>query len=124
MDGPSEGTRLWIFDLQRKSGAWVGVREKGFPFEVTSADPEHDQASVLTETGRLVTLRLRDSRTSPRGRDISAAIAQASSPENTVAESAPRLTDVEMARWRKFEEDNKARAKARYEALRSSSGPQ
>jgi hypothetical protein len=58
----SEGTRYCIYDPQKKASVWVGVRETGYPFMITSADPVGDRVVLTTADGRQLSLALKESK--------------------------------------------------------------
>ena len=57
----ADGARYCIFDPSRNSSTWAAVSEPFGNFVIRSADPEGGEVT-LDELGRLVTLRLRESK--------------------------------------------------------------
>jgi hypothetical protein len=56
-----EGMRYCIFDTSRNSSTWATVLEPSGSFVIKSADPAAEEVN-LDEHGRIVTLRLRQSK--------------------------------------------------------------
>lgn len=116
--------RYWIFDIQKKSGAWVGLREKGYPFAVVSADSAHNEVRVRNEFGRILTLSLRDAKVNDTVEKSGPGLIST----NTVAsENAGDSGDAPKPetdpRWKKLEDEAAQRALARAQAARNAVSP-
>jgi len=114
--------RYWIYDMRKKSGAWVGLREKGYPFAVVSADSKRSEVRVRNEDGRVLTLSLREAKVND--------VAEKSGPGLTsTAPAASGSNDGEAPeaetdpRWKKLEEDTARRALERALAARNAGSP-
>jgi len=65
------GFRYCIYDPAKKSTAWVGLNEPGYPFTVNSADPARDTVGLQTSDGRQIVLTLRQGKVANQGPAVS-----------------------------------------------------
>ncbi len=114
--------RYWIYDVRKKSGAWVGLQEKGYPFIILSADSARNEVRVRNEDGRVLTLALRDAKVNDVAEKSGAGLVQLdpSVEASTEGEAAKPEPDP---RWKKLEEDAARRALERAQALRTAGSP-
>jgi hypothetical protein len=63
----SGGTRYYIYDLSKRSGAWVGLNETGYPFEVSLADSSLDTVTLDVAGFGPLPLTLHESEVLPMG---------------------------------------------------------
>jgi hypothetical protein len=120
----SQGTEFCIYDVLKKSSAWVGLNESGNAFVVKSADPSGDNVTVEYQ-GRTMRLTLRTAKVASAGQVIGV---QAGNPMsvtqsvvlNPSAADEQRRLDAVAAEVRRRRQE---REKAAQAAQASANGP-
>lgn len=113
----SGGRKYCIYDPQKKSSIWVGLREPGYPFAVIRDNPERDEVTLLMGDGRKVALMLCKAKVSSRV----ATIVSAGAPASVFpAESFVGLTPEQVAARERLAAVRAESERRKFERMRSS----
>lgn len=119
-----EGTRYCIYDPAKKSGAWIGVNERGNSFVIKAADLAHQAVTVQSE-GRTVRLELRTAKMGALGAPAAPGIPGgpgASAAPNAAAANKPTSPTEEAARLAAVADAVRARRQMREQAAQGTDG--